>query len=633
MKKTAGTKNSVRANTTPTRTGKTSPSTRASSSRKSSGGKKNKNGIGMFVAAVAVVAAVGAGIYGLSKISPKQIFEEKLTVTQQDGTTIEMTADELKKVLSTDKFFTGIHIDGIDVSGLSKEEAKALVGKNQPEQPVAMNIKLDVDGTEYPLDMSSLPLEWNIDTVIDDAYMYNRTTDLDSLTNDQLLAKYYEITGMANTPYECNTAYTVKTEGISSIVHNTLDSLIVEKKDAQLLGFDVETLEFTIDPSVEGVTIDIDSVINEVKSTLDSRTYEAVIPVEIVADIPDITTEMLTEGYGMISEAHSKTTTSNSRNHNIRITCEKIDGMILNPGDSFSYNGTVGQRTPENGYQLAGVIYNGETQEDYGGGICQLSSMMYQAVIKADLQVDERHPHTWPSSYTTEGTDAAVDWGSLDFKFTNNSDYPIVIHAYYNNDEYKVTVEIYGHLFEDGQYIEFIGERTSYTSPSDVEYVANPEMAVGTTNSVRAAHAAISARAYQVWYDANGNEIRRVECDSSYYPMIKQKIEVGVLNEDGSIAPMDTTTGEVTTPEPTPTESTDPSDTTPSDTIPSDTTPSDVTPTDTIVPTDTAAPTETVPPETQPTEAPTEATTVATEAPTEPAPVETQAPETPSEEA
>lgn len=618
MKKTAGTHNSTKSNNTPVRTGRTSSPTRTSSApRKSSGSKKkNKNGVGMFVAAVAVVAAVGAGIFGLSKLAPKALVEEKIEITQADGSVKEVTADELKLILSNDKFFNGVHIDGIDVSGLSKEEAKAIVGQNQPEQPVAMDIKLDVDGEELPLDMSSLPLEWNIDTVIDDAYMYNRSLDLDSLSNDQLVAKYNDVMNMAKTPYECNTAYTVKTEGISNIVHSALDSLVVEKKDAQLIGFNVETLEFDIEPSVEGVVIDIDSVIDQVKSTLDSRTYVAVIPVEVVVDTPSITTEKLTEGYGMISEAHSNTTTSNSRNHNIRITCEKIDGMILQPGDSFSYNGTVGQRTPENGYQLAGVIYNGETQEDYGGGICQLSSMMYQAVVKANLQVDERHPHTWPSSYTTVGTDAAVDWGSLDFKFTNNSEYPVVIHAYYNNDEYKVTVEIYGHLFEDGRYAEFVGERTSYTEPSSAEYVANPDMPVGSQNTVRGSHPAISARAYLIWYDANGNEIERVDCDSSYYPMVKAKIEVGVRNEDGSIAPMDAETGAVTTPEPTPEETTETSETLPSDTIPQDTQPTDV------------------PPETQPTEeAPTEPVPVETEAPVETQPPETEAPvEAPPEE-
>ncbi|MCQ2482693.1 MAG: VanW family protein [Clostridia bacterium] len=610
MKKTAG---SSKSSSAPVR----SSSTNKNSSRSTSSGRKSSKGKGGLIAAIVFVLVVGTGAVVAGKLYKDGYFEEKIEIVQDDGTVAKFSPEEVIGMISTENFYNGVHIDGIDVSGMSLEEAKNAVAQNQPEVPVAMNISLDVDGVSHPLDMSSLQLEWNIDEVINNAYNYNRVADLTALNNDQLLAQYNIIKGMSSQPYECSTAYTVKTDGISNIVHSELDSLIVEKKDAVLKDFNVNTLEFDIEPSVEGIFIDVDAVVDEVKATLDSRVYEKVITVNVVKDEPSVTSEDIENGYGKISEASSKTTTANSRNHNIRITCEKIDGMILQPGDSFSYNTVVGKRTPENGYERAGVIIDGESKEDYGGGICQVSSMIYQAVVKADLQVDERHEHSWPSSYTDPGIDATVDWGSYDFRFTNNSAYPIVLHTFYNNDDYSLTVQIYGHLFEDGSYIDFIGERTSYTEPTEPEYVANPEMAVGETHTVRSAHAAISACSYQIWYDKDGNEIKRVEYARSYYPMIKAKIEVGVLNEDGSIAPMDPTTGEVTTPEPTPeeTEATDPTDIPPVDTgIPGST---DIVPTDTI-PSDTI-PSDTVPSDTVPTESTEAATvpddTVATEAP------------------
>ena len=117
-----------------------------------------------------------------------------------------------------------------------------------------------------------------------------------------------------------------------------------------------------------------------------------------------------------------------------------MNGTILNPGEEFSYNGVVGQRTPERGFKAAGAYSNGQLIDEVGGGVCQPSSTLYMAVLRADLEVTERTNHSMTVSYTPLGEDATVSYGSLDFKFKNNTDYPIKLVTVREGSQMKVTI-------------------------------------------------------------------------------------------------------------------------------------------------------------------------------------------------
>ena len=171
--------------------------------------------------------------------------------------------------------------------------------------------------------------------------------------------------------------------------------------------------------------------------------------------------------------------------------------------------------------------------------------MIYQSVSKADLQIDERHPHDWPSTYCLDGLDATVDWPGLDFKFTNTSGYPIALHAFYDVDAYQVTVQVYGHKFEDGSYIA-LNSTSSTTSYATTTYVADSSMPVGTTEKEMSPHDGKTAQSFKIWYDKDGNVIKEEEYASSYYRQINGVIKIGVLNPDGTLATVDPATGELT---------------------------------------------------------------------------------------
>ena len=136
---------------------------------------------------------------------------------------------------------------------------------------------------------------------------------------------------------------------------------------------------------------------------------------------------------------------------NITLAAQRIDGIILEPGQSFSYNGALGQRTVANGFREAGAYANGQVVQEVGGGICQVSSTLYYCTLYSNLQISARTNHYFSVGYIEPGLDATVSWGAPDFVFVNNRTFPIKIHAYVSGG--MVTVEIWG-TNVDGSYVK-----------------------------------------------------------------------------------------------------------------------------------------------------------------------------------
>ena len=138
---------------------------------------------------------------------------------------------------------------------------------------------------------------------------------------------------------------------------------------------------------------------------------------------------------------------------NIQLAVQAIDGLVIAPGEQFSYNDALGERTAERGYKAAGAYSNGQVVQEIGGGICQVSSSLYYAALLANLQIDVRVCHYFPVAYLPPGLDATVSWGGPEFKFTNNRDWPIKIEASVDTSKNTVTVHLVG-TDEDGSYVQ-----------------------------------------------------------------------------------------------------------------------------------------------------------------------------------
>lgn len=471
-----------------------------------------------------------------------------VTVTMADGSSAKMTVAELRDELGSDKFFEGIIIDGIDLSGKTKQEALTLLSDQVQNNAPKIDLSYEVNGTSYPLDLSSIPMDNNMEEVVNEAFSYGRPAE--DASKSELIECFSTVQDLKNTPKNYTTEHTVSTEGVGELVRSFLIPFNKEAADAKVSGFDASTCKFTATEAVDGCKLDIEKAITDTKALLDNGTYQGTIKVDATVTKATKTADDVLQGYGLIASKASDTNSNNDRNHNINQACKIINGTFLAPGETFSFNGTVGKRTVEAGFYEAPTIMGGESVDAPGGGICQVSSMLFHAVVRSDLQVNERYPHQWPATYCDRGTDATVDWDSnMDFKFTNTSGYPVAISAYYDVNNYRVSVAIYGHLPEDGSYIAFIAETVDEGELPETKYTANPELPVGEENVKKKPHPYYYTKSYKVWYDKNGNEIKREEYLSTTYSAQKGDIEVGVLCPDGSIAELDTETGEVIVPD------------------------------------------------------------------------------------
>lgn len=194
----------------------------------------------------------------------------------------------------------------------------------------------------------------------------------------------------------------------------------------------------TIIPEKPGVQFDVE----EARSIIGDGSAESyTIPATVTP--AKVTAEDLKEVLFRDTLAQASTNLDESnvpRTNNVRLASASINGTILNPGDEFSYNGVVGERTEARGYKPAGAYVNGQVVDEFGGGVCQPSSTLYMAVLRADLEVTERHNHSFTVAYTPLGEDATVDYGNLDFRFKNDTDYPIKIVAEQTNGQMIMTI-------------------------------------------------------------------------------------------------------------------------------------------------------------------------------------------------
>jgi vancomycin resistance protein YoaR len=204
--------------------------------------------------------------------------------------------------------------------------------------------------------------------------------------------------------------------------------------NASVATFDPNTKAFTFHSDENGIFIDADAIYEAVVTRLDNGYYYDNLYVEPAVLLADTTKAELMNSFGLISKFTTDTTSSANRNTNIRLSAEAITNRTILPGETFSFNQATGQRTEAKGYKPAAAIAGGETFDEIGGGVCQTSTTLFNAVVRANLKIVERDPHAWPSTYVPKGEDATVNWPNLDFRFRNDTDQPIQLHAWCEGD-------------------------------------------------------------------------------------------------------------------------------------------------------------------------------------------------------
>ena len=538
----------------------------AKNAAKRSKGKKKRGKTGLIVAIVIVaVLLLGAG-GGYGYLYYTGYFKPHVEVTMADGSVSKLKAEDVYAELSAgaNTFYPGTFINNIDVGGMTVEQATEAVNKGleDADSPVNVNYNLKLDGKVYPLDFSDAKFEYNTKEVVEEAFAQHRA--LDETDYQSIIDVFNYKEQLKNNPVNYETSYSVSIDGVSDKVHAILDPLIEKYstvKDAEIGEFNPDTKEFTITPEETGMTIDIDGAIEKVNELFANKEYTGSVVVPSIVKEPEITTEKIKANFGLIGEHTTKASNNANRNNNLNQACKNINGTILKPGEEFSFNKVVGQRTTANGFKEATVIMGGQYEQGLGGGVCQVSSTLYNAVLKSDLKITKRSAHAWPSDYVLEGLDATVNWPDLDFKFKNDTDYQIIVVMWFESKDRTVHAQIYGKRLPDEQTIVLRSECVGSTAAGKTVYEEDKTMEVGKTKVVRQAHKGLTIKTYKIWQDKDGKEVKRDFITTTTYGSYGKKINVGTKKADGTYATIDKNTGEVigsASPTPVPTKKADP---------------------------------------------------------------------------
>ena len=427
---------------------------------------------------------------------------------------------------------TGVSVNNIDISGLSKDEAKAKV-ENVLDEKINKEIKVIYGEYESTINPKVIDAKFDTNKAIEDAYGIGRNgniiinnynilfsligkKDIETkvIINEEETEKLIKDIGanlpgaLVETSYYIEDSNLIITKGKEGLVVNSekLLELIYEKlnnkninqeyieipvevrkpeeinlqkihdeiyKEPQNAYYNKEPFE--IHAEVDGVDFNIE----EAKQIISSEEKEEyTIPLKITK--PEITinkigTEAFPNLLSTFTTKYDKTNTN--RTTNLQLAINKINGVVLMPDEEFSYNKIVGERTISAGYKEAKIYSNGEVVDGLGGGICQISSTLYNTVLLANLEITERRNHQFVTSYLPAGRDATVVYGSQDFKFKNNRKYPVKIEASLNSGIAKIS--LYG-VKEENDYTVTFETRTVSAIPYKTKYINDSTIEEGT---------------------------------------------------------------------------------------------------------------------------------------------------------
>ena len=488
---------------------------------------------------------------------------------------------------NSEQLIGGIKIKGIDISNLTKEEAKEKIeGAMQIELSRDINLHYN---DEYEIKFSPKQIEanYNIDDAIEKASKIGKSGNLiidnydillnaiigrnfkmDLTYNEESLNSIVDdiatkvpgkvidynysieedelIVQNGTKGVEVNQEKlkndiieTIKNKNIDEIFEGKEEVIQIEASEREPLPIDIEKIyaevkcdpvdahydlePYKLYPEQEGIDFKI-SIEEAKKIVSEPNKEEYKIPLTLIPankTIKDIGFEAFPY---LISSYSTKYDASNiNRSNNLKLAADKINGTVLMPGETFSYNKVVGKRTVEAGYRDAKIYSNGQVVDGLGGGICQISSTLYNAVLLANLDIVERRNHYFKTSYIAAGRDATVVWGSIDFKFKNSRTYPVKIGASVSNGvaEFK----IHG-VQEEEEYEISILPVVTATIPYGTQTIVDPALAPGQQVVSQSGMSGCKVTTY-LEKKLNGKVVSKEAITSDSYNAMNRIVRVG----------------------------------------------------------------------------------------------------------
>lgn len=476
--------------------------------------------------------------------------------------------------LYNNKIIKGVMVENISLEGLTIDEAIQLLN-DKLNNNLEREILLSADGQEYSIMPAQIDVSYNIDEIVNQAYNIGRTGNIIQ-NNFEILKTFFnkknmqidikydeqaldEILNDISTKFEdamIDNTYCIENDkliisrgksGLALNIEKAQEDILreIKEKSNKKIILEIESKDcpeidinkiyeevhcepqnafynsepFEIIPHKNGIDFDLE----EAKKILADDKEEYVIKLTITK--PEVLTSDIGEEAfpDLLGSCSTKFDVTNvSRTKNVKLALEKINGVVLMPGETFSYNNTLGERTIEAGYGYAGGYAGGKVVQMVGGGICQVSSTLYTAVLYANEEIVERYNHMFLTSYIGAGKDATVVYGSLDFKFKNTRNYPIKIEATSNSG--VAEVKIYGKKEEVEYEVEIETTILSYIPYSTI-YEEDKSLTPGQEVVEQNAMRGCKSKTYRI-LKLNGQEVSRELLSNDTYSAMNKIIKV-----------------------------------------------------------------------------------------------------------
>ncbi len=417
---------------------------------------------------------------------------------------------------TSDEIAMGVYAEEVDLSGLTKEEAKEAInayisGKAEEK------ITLTIGDEELNVSRESLGVSWNNEEVVDEALALGKSGNLikryKALKDLQFDNKVYDL------------RYTADTELIQTVV---TEKCTKYNQKAVNVGLKKTDSGFVVVDGKQGVVVDESGAVKTILAFIEGDYSEenTTVAVPTMISEPIGSAEELAKVKDKLGTFKTSFRTSDSdRSKNVRTGVAHIDGTVLYPGETFSTYEYVNPFTEENGYAMAGSYLNGKVVDSLGGGICQVSSTLYNAVLLSELEIVERSPHSMMVTYVQASADAAIAGTYKDFKFKNNTNAPVYIEGYTTDDK-QVVFNIYGEETRPaGRTIKFTNKVLEST-PAVTQLVADPAQGIGY-RIVESGHNGCKAELYkEVYVDGVLQSSERV--NKSNYKVSNRMVYYGI---------------------------------------------------------------------------------------------------------
>lgn len=408
-------------------------------------------------------------------------------------------------LLNQQEIYPNIYIEHVNIGNMSRDDAISTIESVFKNELMGRSIRLYHNEYTWEFTYESLGYSYLYEEAIEKAHALGR--------QGNLATRLKSIIDLRNKPISIALKGNYNLDLIGEIILKIDDVVKREAVDASIIR---ENGVFVITNEVLGKRVDLELTKKRIEESIRNyRLHKIELPIKF--EFPRITREKLLTIQDIIG--HYTTEFDSSvvgRSNNILLASNSIDGTLLMTGEAFSFNKQTGRRTEEEGYQLAPVIVDGELVPAIGGGICQVSSTLYVAVLKADLEVLQRRNHSRPVSYMQIGQDATVSYDFIDFQFANNRNYPVYLASYIEDNKFNIK------FF--GKRINNIHIKINSVIVSEIELEAeiieDSNMYLGETKIKRNGRLGFRVETYKIYVE-NEVKIKRELISKDFYPPLK----------------------------------------------------------------------------------------------------------------